>query len=105
MAADEVTINEKCLTVISELVTLFKAIISRSVTPKQLDDIKASNENFDTTRNAIEGLLLLRSFKEVSSLTVSTIENEIMAYRSFKEENKILQHFAHTFQEFAFKGE
>ena len=80
---------------------LFKAIISRSVTPKQLDDIKKANENFSITKNVIKAFLSLNSFQVVSTLSVSIIEKEIKAYNLFKERNKKLQHFAHIFQEFA----
>ena len=80
---------------------LFKAIISRTVTPKQLDDIKKANENFDVTKSVIKAFLHLDSFQDVSTLSVSIIEKEIKAYNLFKERNKKLQHFAHIFQEFA----
>ena len=83
----------------AHLTKFFNDLNTRQVTPKDLDEFYKAGD-FVKTKEIVKSFISIGVFKE-HSRTLQALELEVSEYNKFKEQNKKLLHFAHTFQEFA----
>ena len=83
----------------AHLTKFFNDLNTRRVTPKDLDEFCKTGEVLKNM-DILEFFISIGVFKEHRE-ALQVLELEVSAYSKFKEQNKKLMHFAHTFQEFA----
>lgn len=83
----------------AHLTKFFNDLNTRQVTPKDLDELYKAGD-FVKTKEIVKSFISIGVFKEHRE-ALKALELEVSAYNKFKERNKKLMHFAHTFQEFA----
>lgn len=83
----------------NQLLTFFRDLQSRRITPSQIEDVQNAGE-LSKTLEIVKKFLSLKLFSD-QQVTINELEKEIRFYQSFTERNKKLKHFAHKFTEFS----
>ena len=96
---EERTAQKICEQAKTHLTKFFNDLNTRQVTPKDLDEFYKAGD-FMKTKEIVKSFISIGVFKEHRG-ALQALELEVSAYSKFKERNKKLMHFAHTFQEFA----
>ena len=96
---EERTAQRICEQAKANLTKFFNDLNIRQVTPKDLDEFYKAGD-FMKTKEIMKSFISIGVFKEHRG-ALKALELEVSAYSKFKERNKKLMHFAHTFQEFA----
>ena len=94
-STEEALAHQICVKAKKILDEMFASIRSRTIKPKQLDDIQCQFGSLEILEQFFNALLSLKCFEWIApSISFSALERELSTYKEFKQKKKKVLHFA-----------